>query len=283
MPNALQQMAERYLTKLYELSEEGLKPQIDVRQAVSEVGFSSQEMRSVHHYLESKDLISWDCPVGFIRLTPRAIDAMQNSYEVKETLVLRKIYDLSEQNTAKAVFFHVLVSELEMSDREVVGLCKGLHEQGLIDYPPDIEAYLYITRRGIEAIQSLGKPKHSGGDTYNTTFTSVQGGVQIGPGGTQNIQNVQYQPLSEILPHLTSLIEAVKSEQFDDRDEVVRDLEIAHQVALANPDATANDGAWTRIQTKLAAAKTTMELSGFVIKTYPYWPLVWDFFHRHIR
>jgi len=279
--NALQRMSDQYLTKLYELSEEGLKPQVDVNRAISEVGFSQEDMRSIHRYLESKDLISWKCTVGFVLLTTRAIDAMQNSYEAKEILVLKKIYELSSQNTTKPVFFPVLEPAMSMGWHELSGFLKGLEERGYVSWAGgDV---IYITRDGIDAIDSLSRPKSkTGGDTYNTTIGTVQGATHIGPGGTQNVQ-FNYQPISEIIPQLTQLIETVRKEDFDTKDDVLHDLEIAHQVALANPNATAKDGAWTRIQTKLTAAKTTMELAGFVVKTYPYWPQIWDFFHRHIR
>lgn len=204
---------------------------------------------------------------------------MQNSYAEKEIRVLQKIYDLSEQNTTKPVFFPELESAMGMTSSELSGFCNGLEDRGFVEWAGgDV---LFITVAGIHAIDSLDKPTRTGGDTYHTTIGTVQGGAHIGPGGTQNIHN--YHPISEILPQLTALIEAVKAENFSDKDEVVRDLEIAHAVAVANPSATAADGAWTRIQTKLSAAKTTMELAGFVYKTYPYWPQVWDFINRHVQ
>ncbi|MEP6719723.1 MAG: hypothetical protein ABJB21_11290 [bacterium] len=281
MGNTLQELARRYLEKLYELSEGGLHPEVDYWKVKSELGFSSDETRAAVDYLLSKDLVTNECRVPCIRITIRGIDAVQQSYSEKETCVLKKIYDLSEQNTAKPVFVHQLESELGMGWQELDGFCKGLKELDYVDWPADVEAYLFITRRGIEAIQSLGKPKSGTGDTYHTHIGSVTGGVHVGPGGVQKINTNE--PISEILPALEKLITAVRGEDFPDKDDVLRDLEIAQQVALANPNATVKDGAWTRILTKLNAAKTTMELAGFVVKTYPYWPQVIDFFSRHIQ
>src|SRR5207245_765072 len=137
--------------------------------------------------------------------------------------------------------------------------------------------YLCITRRGIEAINSLNKPKPtSSGDVYHTHIGTVHGAAHIGPGGTQNIQ-INYQPISEILPQLTQLVEAVKKDEFADKDDVIRDLEMALEVARLNPNATANDGAWKRIQAKLLSAKTTMEIVGLAYASYPHWPAVWHF------
>ncbi len=234
--------------------------------------------------LQQDGLVSWGAGFAWISLTPKgrqeAERIVESRYAVKAQRVLQKIYDMSKGIPGEIVVFDSLVKELGMSDDEVTGICIGLEEEGFIKWPGgDV---LEIKARGCRAIDDSGRKQGSGGDIYHTTIGKVEGGAHIGPGGTQNIQ-INYQPVSEIIPQLAALIESVKGEQFDDRDEVVRDLEIAHQVALANPDATAKDGAWTRIQTKLTAAKTTMELAGFVIKTYPYWPLVWDFFHQHVR
>ena len=108
---------------------------------------------------------------------------MESGYAENETKVLRKIYDLSEQNTAKPVFLHQLESELPMGWQQVTGFCKGLHEQDFVNWPADVEAYLYITRRGIDAIQSIGKPKQpTGGDSYTLNVQNLQGGVQQGSG-----------------------------------------------------------------------------------------------------
>lgn len=234
-------------------------------------------------YLYKQGLVQWSS-FDWILLTTKGIEEaeriVESRYAVKAQRVLQKIYDMSKGIPGEIVVFESVVKELGMSDDDVTGICIGLEEEGFIKWPGgDV---LEITARGCRAIDNSGTKQSSGGDTYHTTIGKVEGGAHIGPGGTQNIQ-INYQPISEIIPQIAALIESVKGEQFDDRDDVVRDLEMAHQVALANPDATVKDGAWTRIQTKLTAAKTTMELAGFVIKTYPYWPLVWDFFHQHTR
>lgn len=121
------------------------------------------------------------------------------------------------------------------------------------------------------------------GDTYNLHVTNLQGGVQHGSGNIQNISVANNQTVSEILPQLAALIESIRAEEFPDKDDVVRDLVKAHEVALANPGATSKESAWARIGTKLTAAKTTMELAGYVIATHPHWPQIIEFFHQHIR
>lgn len=279
MPNALQEMSKRYLETLYELSEGGLHPEVEAHTVISQAGLSQEEARPVHRYLESKDLISWQCRVPCVRITTRGIDAIQNSYEYREALVLKSIYDLSQQNTSKPVFLHELESQLTLLDaRMITGLCKGLDEQGFVEWPDDVDSYLYITRRGIEAINSQSKQKtNSGGDVYHTHIGTIHGAAHIGPGGIQNVQ-INNQPVSEILPQLSSFIEAIKKESFDDKDDVIKDLEVALEVARSNPDAKAGDSVWKRIQTKLTAAKTTMEIAGLAYASYPHWPAVWEFF-----
>jgi hypothetical protein len=130
----------------------------------------------------------------------------------------------------------------------------------------------------IRAIDSLGQShQREGGDTYHTNINTVHGAAHIGSGGTQNIQ-VNNQLVSEIIPQLAAFVEAIKKETFDDKDDVIRDLEVALEVAKSNPAATSNDGTWKRIQAKLTAANTTMEIAKLTYATHPFWPTIWAFF-----
>ncbi|CAN5758795.1 hypothetical protein BH20ACI3_BH20ACI3_24890 [soil metagenome] len=139
-----------------------------------------------------------------------------------------------------------------------------------------------ITSTGERAVEARHQGEASG-VSYEMHIGRLEGGVLQGPSNVQNISIVNHEPVSKILNEILALIEAVGGESFDDKDDVIRDLDKARELAEANPSATARDSVWTRINTKLVAAKTTMEIAGFVIKTYPHWPQVLDFFHLHVR
>src|SRR6266516_132706 len=276
MGNALQELAWRYLEKLYELSEGGLHPEVDAHLVKSELGFSSEETRPVAAYLESKDLISWKCRVPCVRITTRGIDEMQNSYAQKETRVLKVIYDLSEQNTAKPVFLHQLESELEMGWQQVTGFCKGLDEKDFVNWPPDVDAYLYITRRGIDAIQSLGKPKQSTvGDSYTLNVQNLHVGVQQGPGNTQNIQiSVTNNPeFDQAIAGLLQLIQAARLA--DDEIEKLKDEVIKlNRLALSEP----KPGLLEKAKARIDVMKVGFEGAKLLVQAAPYLHTAWDYF-----
>jgi Mn-dependent DtxR family transcriptional regulator len=272
-----------FLLALHEMAGGDLHQGVLDNELAEKLGLETEEFRRHALYLKEEGLVKFRT-FSSISIShegrKEAERIMAESYAERETRVLKKIYEMRQQNTTRSVFFPQLEPAVGMNWHELSGLLKGLEELGYVVWPGgDV---IHITREGIEAIDSLNRPKpKTGGDTYNTHITNLQGTAHVGPGGSHDTHFNQ--PISEIIPDLTALIEAVRKEDFDTKDDVVHDLEIAHQVALANPNATAKDGAWTRIQTKLTAAKTTMELAGFVVKTYPYWPQVWDFITRHVQ
>lgn len=204
---------------------------------------------------------------------------MQNSYDQLETKVLKKIYDLSGQNSAKPVFTHQLESELGLGCHKVTGFCKGLNEQGLINWPPDVEAYLYITRAGIDAIQSLGKPKPpSGGDTYNTHIGTIHGAAQIGSGNVQNVQmSVTNNPeFDQAISRLLQVVQAsgLPSDELEElNDEVIK----LNKLALSEPKADSLEKAKFRID----KAKLSFEAAKLLAQAAPHLHTAWEYFKVH--
>jgi hypothetical protein len=176
-----------YLVELWKMHKGYYGADVDNRAVCKGIGIDyDKDGTLIAQPLRAAGSITW-ASFDRVALTdkgiPEAERIVEERYSQEEVRVLRKIYDMSEQNTAKPVFLHQLETELGMGWQQVTGFCKGLNEQDLIEWPPDVEAYLFITRRGIEAINSLGKPKRaSGGDTYNTNIGTVQGGAHVGPG-----------------------------------------------------------------------------------------------------
>lgn len=278
MANALQELAWRYLEKLYELSEGGLNPQVDYRKVQAELGCSNAEFRSAGDYLESKDLISWeDCTVPNVRITTRGIDVMQNSYAEKEILVLKKIYDLSDQNTLKIVGLHELVAALGMTDREVSGFCKGLEGRGFIEWPGD---FVHITREGIDAIDSLGQPPpKGGGDTYNLHIGTSHGPIQQGSGNTQNIQvNVtNNSDFDQAIAGLLQLIEA-SGLQRDEAEELKDEVIKLNKLAVSEP----RPGLLEKAKARIDVAKVGFDGAKLLVAASPHLHTAWEYLKLHL-
>ena len=141
-----------------------------------------------------------------------------------------------------------------------------------------------ITHTGLRFVENRRREPLRHGDNYTMNIGVLEGGVQQGPNNIQHVNIVNNQPLSEILPELLNLIKAVTDKaNFDGKDDVIRDLEKVRDLILANPQAAPRDNIWTRINAKLIAAKTSMEIAGFVVNSYPHWPQVLEFIREHIK
>jgi len=274
MVNKLQELSWRYLEKLYERSEQGLHSDVDSHKLQAELGFSHDEMRPIYDYLTNKGLISWDCAAPNVRITTTGIDTMQNSYEQQETRVLKAIYELSEQNTAKFVSFQELLPAVGMSDRDVTGICKGLEKDGYIEWPA--EDLVTITRKGIHAIDSLGKPKErTGGDSYYTSIGTITGGAQVGAGNTQNIQiNQTNNP--EFDQAIAALLQIVNSSGLpnDEIEELRDEVNKLNRLALSEP----KPDSFEKAKFRLDKAKLTFEGTKLLVQAAPYLHTIYEYF-----
>jgi hypothetical protein len=273
MANALQEMAWRYLETLYERSKGGIHPETDAYKLQADLGFSHAEFGSAGDYLVSKDLITWQCAVPNVRITPRGIDSMQNSYAEKETRVLKVIYELSGQNTTKIVGFHETVPAVGMTDREVSGICKGLEERGFIDWPGG--DYVTITRAGIQAIDSLGQPPPKSGDTYNLHIGTSHGPIQQGARNTQNIQiNVTNNP--DFDQAIQSLLQLIGSSSLPVKDEIQEQVVQVNKLALQEP----SPGLFEKAKFRLSMIEVGLKGTDLLIKAGPYLAIALEYFRR---
>ncbi len=232
----------------------------------------------IGQYLRGEDLVTWSSS-DWISLTPKgrreAERIVERRYAEEERSVLQKIYDMSGSDHARPVAVPLLVSELGLPDREVSLFLNDFAERRWVDWAGgDVVQMLAAGIKGLVSQES---------NPQSTNITNIHGpnygAIQQGTSNsTQSVTITNYQPIGEILPQLAELIEAVRAADFQDKDDALRDLEKAHELALANPNATPRDGVWSRIQTKLTAAKTTMEIVGLAYASYPHWPTIWDFF-----
>jgi hypothetical protein len=274
-PQNWKRLQQEYLLKLFQLSGgDQLKPvpSADMRLALA---ITEEEEINVMMILQSKGLANF-LTGGHVHILPGGIDAveagMEKLYLEKQYVVLKKTYDVRKESGRNVIGVHILVKEINLPEREIYDILKDLEEQGFIDWSGgDI---VMMKAAGMEVIESAPKP-HSPSVSYSLNVHGDNyGGVQQGSNNTQNI--MVNQPISEILPKLAELISAIKAQDFEDKDEVIADLENVH--ALASGDV--NGGVWKRIQTRLTAAKTTMEITGLAYKSLPYWPLIWHYFMK---
>jgi len=198
---------------------------------------------------------------------------MTERYAEKERRVLQKLYDERETRGEQGFSPEELAKILKLDVRDVQDVILELDKVGWTEGTDEVS---WISFAGIKEIEKLpDTPISPNIVNFNAPNT---GPVQIGYHQTQ--QNVfQNQSIEEILPKLAELIRAIKAADFVDKDEVIADLEKIQSLAHGN----ISEGVWNRIQTKLTAAKTTMEVAGLVYKTYPYWPQIWAFFSRQFH
>src|SRR5205085_3565823 len=240
-----------------------------IKDARRNIKIVSQEME-----LESKLNASISAAI-----TAKGIDeverTMQSSYAEKEYRVLHQIYDMGGPNHMGWVDIQDLFRELGMDNNEVNEILIDLDERkSLIE---GLDQVVKMKPAGIEEIEAT--MQNPSGATMNfppyivNNYTTNIGGHNYGgiqqntTDSTQTITLISNQPIGEILPKLVELIQAVRQSDFPDKEDAVADLEKAHQLAQGEQ----SEGKWKRIQAKLNAAKTTMELAGLAYKSLPYW------------
>jgi hypothetical protein len=215
---------------------------------------------------------------GSIELNPVALQS-------KRYHVLRKLYEMAPNDKHGDIEVGKLAQALGMQYHEANRILLYWQDKGMVRSPSDESVALtpYAIDEIETTIQFPDRPtEHFSTQVINYTDNRITihgdniGQAQAGNNAVQYI-NIN-QGISEILPKLTDLINAVKQADFPDKEDVVRDLEKAHELALANPDITPKEGIWKRIQGKLDVAKTTMEIAGYAYTSLPYWPVIWKFF-----
>jgi hypothetical protein len=205
---------------------------------------------------------------------------MAETYAEKAFRVLKTIHETKNKESNGWVNIWDLQKELpDISSHELNMILGDLEKRkGLID---SNDQAVWMIGPGIEELEQAQRhPERSTPNfpAYINNYTvnihgDNQGNIaQASQGNNQSVIN--HQPISEILPKLAELIEAVKQAEFEDRDEVVRDLEKVQQLAQSQDPKSK----WALIQSKLSSAKTGMELVGYGYSSLPYWPVIWQYF-----
>jgi Mn-dependent DtxR family transcriptional regulator len=275
----LQELSWRYIEKLYELSEGGLHPEVNITQVHSELGCSREEARSVHQYLESKGLISWKCRVMHVRITPRGIDEveriMAETYRSKERRVLQKLYDERERRYTNPHQPEELARELNLDLREVQDIVIELESKGLTD---GNDQSTWIIAAGLLEIESGGQRTGAASTTINYTANIGTNYGNLDQGGRGNTQSVTLTNNPDFERTLTGLIELLRASDISqlDKDDIIHDVERVKQLAQQND----TPGALERAQKKLDAVKTGIEVADsggeLLGKALPYITALWQ-------
>lgn len=183
-------MGWRYMEKLYQLSEGGLHPEVNVPQLLSEIGCSLEEARSIHQYLESKGFISWKCRVNNVRITPTGIDEVERTMQNRKGQALEKLHKLAN-GRIESVSVSDLAESLGLSFDETYGDLQYWEDRGLVELSKNVDIEyesVKFTRPGLDAVEHPDKGASSSGQQNIThVYGDNYGGIQQGgQGNTQN-------------------------------------------------------------------------------------------------
>lgn len=259
-----------FLLGLYQLSSGNPQQSVETAALSREIGVVEPEIALVANYLRNEKLIEFH-NFNFVNIThegtKEAKKLMSQRFEEKERRVLQKLYDQRDKHP-RGIYPDELAAALDMELRDVHEIISELDDKKWTGGTDEVS---WILPAGVKEIEKL--PEQSVQNVVHFHAPNT-GPVQIGSNQTQNIS--YNQSLTEILPKLADLIAAVREKDFEDKDEVIADLEKVQSLAQGD----VNEGTLKRIQSRLTAAKTTMEIVGLAYQSLPYWPLIWSFFHK---
>jgi predicted transcriptional regulator len=185
----LQDLSWRYMKKLYQLSEGGLHPEVNVSRLLSEIGCSREEARSVHEYLESKGLISWKCRVMHVRITPAGIDEVERIMQNQKGQALEKLYELAG-GRIQFVAMSDLAQSLGRSFDETYDDLGYWADRGFVEMSNNVDKEyeeVKLTRAGLNAIEQPNNPGTPNGRqqniTYNLSLHDNRGNISMGGHG----------------------------------------------------------------------------------------------------
>lgn len=272
-----ERMREAYLIALYKSHAGNYGGDRPNREVCNEAGIDFDTAAStICQYLQRKNFVSWKAGFDWVHLEPEGMfeaeRIMKQSYAEKETRVLKTIYEISAQNTVKPVGFHELVPAVGMGDREVSGVCKGLEEQGYIEWPGG--DYVQITAAGIHAIELLGQPNpKSGGDTYNMNIGTLHGAAQQGSGNIQNV-NITITNNPDFDKAILATLELIKASGLPD-DEIE---ELQSEVARLNRLMVTElkPGLLERAKARIDVVKLGLAVTQALITAGPHLEKIWE-------
>jgi hypothetical protein len=268
-----QRQQTRFLLKLYELAAGNTLRGIPNGEICESLNLSEEDNVNIVTALAEKSWAKFHTFGHVVILVggiEKAEQLMARTFLEKQNEVLLEIYEM--RGPRNIVVVPHLIGRLDILAYEVYNILSGLEEKGWIEWGGG--DMVRMKQAGIEAIEA---PKDATPlISYTTNVQTNYGGIQQGHGNVQQINHRE--PLSKVLPQLSSFVEAVRQQDFEDKEDVIRDLEKALEVARANPGALPGEAVWTRVQSKLVTAKTAMELANLTYNTLPFWAMLWHYF-----
>lgn len=271
---------DRFLLTVYKLAQGDTGETVDKTALAEALKIEGDEFEKTTRYLTDEGHIK-GATFTTISLTPSgrkdAERLIELPYKEKAFRVLWMIKELSNGSLTRLVLSEEVARMLAIEPREIYPIMNDLDERGLITA---LNEAVVMLPAGLEALESTGESSSAPDSPPPSSVFNINvhgdnyGPVQQGHGNVQRIVNNQ--SISEILPMLVEFIEAVRAVDFVDKDDAVADLEKVQILARGE----INEGIWKRIQTKLTAAKMTMEIAGLAYSSYPHWPAIWAFFTK---
>ena len=256
---------ERYLLTVYKLVDGDTNQGALGDDVLKSLGMEADEANKIAQYLKDEGLLKFRT-FSSIALTHPGLKEVERlhslPYNEVAARVLWAISELCHGSLSKLVLIEHIAQYLLMSFHDVSPVLDDLDERR--GYIQALNEAVLLLPAGKQALDEMKKPKTTEKVSSDVFITHVHGdnfgAVQVGHGNTQSV--VTHQSMTDILPKLAEFIEVVKKQDFEDKEDVVKDLEQAHKLAQGE----VNEGVWRRIQAKLTAAKTTMEVAGLVYK-----------------
>jgi len=215
----------------------------------------------------------------------RELKQMENepeSLEQKRFRVLKTVYDMAPDDKHGWVNIYELAKALDMNVPESSRILNYWEEKGMVSWPAD--QAVTLTAPAIDELEDKINHPNKPTEHFPYSITYIDNSVNIEGGVTGNVvggqgntyKEITNESISATLPQLSEFIAEVKKADFDNREEVVRDLEKVYELAQR----PLNKSLWEAIQSKVKSAEALMKLSGWGYATYTHWPVIVETFYR---
>jgi Mn-dependent DtxR family transcriptional regulator len=264
-------LQQKYLLKLYELSDGNLITYVSMEQIENDLGISNEDATSVMMNLQAKQLAEF-AVFGKVKIEPRGIEVVEEAknklYAEKEYLVLKTIYDFGAPGHTRFFIIDDVVRQLQMDYREVSNIITDLDERKhLVE---SREHDVRILPAGIEAIESTKKepPPHT--INYNMNIGENYGNAGQGSGFNQSITITNNPEFDQAIAGLIQLIQSstLPNHEIEELQEEVIKL---NRLALAQPKPGLLEKAKARIDVVRGGLQGTIA----IVRGLQYLDVVW--------
>ena len=261
-----------------------------LRILLEEFGFDISILSSHLEYLSDHGLMRKNANHQEVVTQAGVKELKKMESEVPETLeqkrfrVLKTLYDIAPNDKHGMVVIFELAKQLGMNVQETNRILLYWEQKGMVSYPAN-EA-VTLTPAAIDELEEKINHPTKPTQHFPSTITYIDNSVNIDGGVTGNViggqgntyNTITNESITAILPKLAEFIAEIRTTQFPERHEVVRDLEKVYEVAQQGKISVE---IWELLQAKIRSAEAVMKVAGIAYKTYTHWPVIADFFYRH--